>query len=172
MRSYRQRVAAYKLSLVVIYLCCGNLCAVFALDHDLLAELGCLISLYTISHTFIDILETNLTTLFRYDDCIEGVPFANHVAWLHCISIVEEKFRTVRYIGIHQNDSGLRLHNTELTHTTDNDIHSIGILDGSEFLDLKFAVITRGDILDSGNVTGDTTDVECTECKLGTRLTD
>ncbi len=170
--TYRQRIRAHEISVIVIELGCGHLRTVLRLDDDFLAEVGALVALRAERHALFHILEADLTTLFRNDNGVEGVPFANHVANLHGVAVLEIEFRTVRDVSSGQDDPGFGLDNTHLSHTAYNDANTILVLDRTELVDLKFAVVAGSDVLHGCHVACHTTDVERTESKLRTGLTD
>ena len=109
---------------------------------------------------------------------LKGARFADHIAFLDGCAVVEVEFRTVRDVGGGIDHLGVGIDDTHFGHSSDNDfdvaalgIHFVGLY-LTELLDFEDTVVTRGYGRDGRDIRGDTTDVERTERKLSTRLTD
>ena len=119
-----------------------------------------------------------MTSEFAYDDCVEGVPFADHVSGLDFVAVLEEQFRAVGDGRACECELGLGIDDAHFGETSEHDFDGLAVAadfggcDGAEFLDLENAVIARYVRRYGGDVGCDTTDVECTECQLSTRFAD
>ena len=96
---FNHQVSSHRQSITLDYLpgFIENLCrrytgTVFRFDNDLFFQTRLFVRFYTISNTFFHGFEVDSTAHLRNNYRIEGVPFANHIAFLNGIAIVEEKF--------------------------------------------------------------------------------
>ena len=152
--------------------------AFLGFDDDFFAETGLLIGVDAIGDVFGEVDVLYLTTCFTDDDGVEGVPFADHIAFLDTCAVIEEEFRAVGDVCVGEHHLCGGVDDAHFCESADNhiDLASAGVdlfgLHCAEFVDFKDAFVARGERVDSGDVRGDTTDVECTEGELCTGLAD
>ena len=156
----------------------GHLGAVFRLDDDFLAQTRLLVGVDAVGDVLDKVLVTELTGHLADDNGVEGVPFADYVTLLHGITVLVVEFRAVGDVGRCEHHAGLGVEDAHLGQTADDNLDGTSVgadfvgCDGAELLDLKLAFVARGDGRYGRDVRGHTTDVERTQCKLCTRLTD
>ena len=120
MSTHRQVVLFLLFTLFVEDLDNRVLGLILRLDDHLLTETGLLIELVTVGNVFDDIFEGNFTIVFRNDNGVVWIPFADQVALLDDIAVVHIKGRTVlQVVGI-ENDIGVDIDDTHLGETADN----------------------------------------------------
>ena len=110
--AYRQVVLFHFVALVVEDADDGVLRLVPAFDDDLLAQTGLFVGLVAVGDAFDDVVECYLTVVFRYDDRVERVPFADDVAVLDFVPVELEEVRTVRQVVRVEHDIRVVVHDT------------------------------------------------------------
>ena len=144
--THRQVVAANHFTALIENLGNRHTGTVFRLYDDFLTKTGLLVRFHFIGNTFDYIIETHLTGSFGNDNGIEGIPFADDIALFEHIAAIEIKFRTVRYIGIGQNDFGIGVDNTHFGQTANHNLHLLTrfvfTFHGTKLIDFENTVIT------------------------------
>ena len=158
----------------------GNLSlgTVFRLDDNLVFETGLFVEVDAVGDVLNEVLIFDAAADFADDNCVEGVPFADDVAFLDNVAVFEEEFRTVRDVGVGEHHACVGVHDTHFGETADNHLNVLSVRadfvggNGAEFVDFEFTVVARGDRRNGSDVRSHTTDVECTEGELSTGLAD
>ena len=150
---------------------------VLGLDDDLVLVVGILVgTLLAEGHAALHIVETYSTCGLDDGDGVVRIPFADEVSLLDGLAILLVDDRAIRNIIVRECDACVLIHNLELGHTADNDFLSETVdslpFESPELLILEFSVVLGLDGGISGRAGSGTSHVECTEGKLGTRLTD
>ena len=176
MGAQRQRIVLEVITGIIDDVRGRRLRLILRLDNDLLLQARRLVALHLIRRVFHEALELDLTGDLGNDHGVERVPFDDHVALLHGIAIIEEQLGSIRDIVCHEDNLRVRVYQTHLGQTADDNLEFLAVLlgiDRTQLLNLKDHVVifTRQAVLRS-DVGRDTTDVERTQRQLRTRLTD
>ena len=154
-----------------------SFCLIFRFDNDLFFQTCSFVTFHFVSNTFHYTFEFDLTGNFRYDNGIERVPFDDYVTLSNFISVVKEQLRTVRDIMSQQYDLCIRIDDTHFSQTAYYYLIfltscSVVSFNSTKFVYFQNTVVFRCNAVFCSNVRSNTTDMECTQCQLCTRLTD
>ena len=155
----------------------GVLGALAAFDDYLILQSGLGIALDTVGDVLDNILEGDATGHIGDNDGIVGVPFGNEVVLCQAFAGLLVELGTVGQQSGEEGDVGVLVDDAHLGRTTnDNLVFAaivVGIGDGTEFVDFETAFVLGSEAgVGTDVTTSNTTDVEGTEGKLGTRFTD
>ena len=149
--------------------------AVLRLDNDSIFKASGGILLNLIGNAFDNVLVTDNTSMLVDDNGIEWVPFGDNIALLNLRSALKEECRTITDSSLLKGHTGIGILDTHFGHTANDNLLDASIelrgIDGTEFLDDEVTIIASLEVVDCNDATCDTTGVEGTEGKLGTRLT-
>ena len=149
---------------------------ILRLDNYALRKAGLLVTLLAVGNTLDNALVDNLTIGLGNDNGVIWVPLTDKVTLLNLNAILHIECSTVRQCVSVERNIGVWIDNTELRLTRYNDvdrlIRAILTLNRTQVIDLEATIVLRNNICLNGQATSDTTDVERTESKLCTWLTD
>ena len=149
---------------------------VFRLDDHLFTEARLFVELVAVGDVLDDVLEGDLTVVFRDDNRIVRIPFADQVALFHQVAVVHIECRAVLQVVRIEYDVGVDIDDAHLREAADDHIDLFACfvlaLDGAQIVDLEAAFVAGNDTVVGCHTSGDTTDVEGTQRQLGTRLAD
>ena len=173
MSTQRQRIVFKRRTLVADYVRHGNLRFVFRFDDDLLLQARGFVAFHLVGDVLFHAFERDPSGGLGDDNGIEGVPFDDLVALLHGGAVVEEDLRTVGDVVVMQHNLRVRVYDAQFGQTADYDLAAIALrVYHAQLIDLQHTVVLGDEAVFGSDVRGDTADVECTQCKLCTRLTD
>ena len=154
----------------------GNLGAVTRFDNNFLAQTRLLVGINSVGDILHKVFIVELAADLAHDNGVEGVPFANNVAVLNGIAILEIELRTVRDICRGKHHLCLWIDDTHFCQTADNNLYRFAVdslffsLDCAEFVKFENTFVTRCNGGNGSDIRSHTTDVERTEGKLGSRF--
>ncbi len=178
MGAHRQCVGDEYLAVFVHNLCFGHLGSVFRFDDYLIFKTGLLVDVDTIVYAFHKVVVHYLAALFAHDYSVEGVPFADYIAGLYYVAVVEIELRTVGDGGVGDHHLSLGIDDSHFCESTYNYLYvaTVSCLffsgNSAEFFDFECTVVTRSHCRYRCDVRSHTTDVECTQSQLSTGLAD
>ncbi len=149
MCAHRQSIGLDNLSVLVKDIGFGDFATVLRLDYDFFAETGLLVRVDAVGDVFSKVDVLDLTAGFADDYGIEGVPFADYIAFLDCGSVVEVEFRTVGDVCVCEHHLCIGVDNAHFGKTSDNNVYLasgcvffIGFY-RAELVDFENTVVTR-----------------------------
>ena len=172
MRTHRESVGDEHLAVCIHDIGFGHLGTVAGFDYHLVFETGLLVNVDTEVDILRKVAVNEASAHFADDNRVERVPFADYIAHIHRVSVVEIEFRTVRNLSVREHHLGVGIHDAHFCETSDYDLHFASVCtffiggNGAKFLYLKAAFVARSHAVDGRDIAGHTTDVERTECEL------
>ena len=143
-----------------------SFCLVARFDNDFLFQSGLFVRFYFVGNTFQEIFKLDLTGCFRDNYCVEGVPFAYQVAFLHFVVIVEVQLGAVGYVVRQQDNPGIGINNPHFHQTAH--YHLVGFAFSvlgfyeAKLVEFQDTVVLGDDPAFGGNVGSDTSHVKRT----------
>ena len=125
--AYRQRVCLQFVALCVNDADFGVLGTVAGFDDHLVLQTRLLVDVHTVGNALDEVLVVDLTTNLADEHGVEGVPFANHVALLDLVAIVEVELCAVGDVGVGEHHAGRSVHDAHFGQTSDHHLHGLAV---------------------------------------------
>ena len=174
--AYGEVVGTEHIAVGVEHIAGRNLGVVLGVDDNLLGKTCGIVGLGLEGDTVDDVVEAQCTGIFGNDERIEGVPLGDEVALLDDVAVLVVEDRTVGQVEGREDDIGIGVDESDLTQTAYDHTAILGLVvaegNVAHLFKLNAGVVLGNDAGVGGCITSHTTGVECTQCKLCTRLTD
>ena len=118
--SHREVICANNHAVFIQHITSRNLGVVFGVGDDFLGHTRCLVGLSLKGCTLDDIVEFQLTSIFRHDDSIEWIPLGDEIAPLHLFTLLEIERTTVWHVERREDDARVRIDKTNLGKVADH----------------------------------------------------